>query len=212
MGSIKPGETVCIFGAGPVGLMAMRSAWLMGAGRVIAVDRLEYRLARARSFGDAETLNYEENGNAEVVGRLKELTDGLGPDVCIDAVGCEAQGSRLQGILGAMKLQAGSATALTWSIQAVRRGGNVVIIGVYGPPWNLVPIGEAMNKGVTIRAAQCNVRRYMPHLLKLIRQGVLDPKAIISHRLPLTDAAYAYRIFEKKQDECVKCVLLPQAA
>ncbi len=212
MGSIKPGETVCIFGAGPVGLMAMRSAWLMGAGRVIAVDRLEYRLARARTFGDAETLNYELNGNADVVGKLKEMTDGAGPDVCIDAVGCEAQGSRLQGLLGAMKLQAGSATALTWSIQAVRRGGNVVIIGVYGPPWNLVPIGEAMNKGVTIRAAQCNVRRYMPHLLKLIRQGVLDPKAVISHRLPLTEAAYAYRIFEKKQDECVKCVLLPQAA
>jgi threonine dehydrogenase-like Zn-dependent dehydrogenase len=212
MGSIEPGQTVCVFGAGPVGLMTMRSAWLMGAGRVIAVDRLEYRLERARTFGNAETLDYEQHGKADIVARLKQMTDGAGPDVCVDAVGCEAKGSLLQGVLGAAKLQAGSATALTWAIQSVRRGGHVVIIGVYGPPWNLVPVGDAMNKGLTIRAAQCNVRRYMPHLLKLIRQGVLDPKAIISHRLPLEEAEHAYHIFAGKEDECVKCVLVPHAA
>lgn len=212
MGSIEPGQTVCVFGAGPVGLMAMRSAWLLGAGRVIAVDRFGYRLELAQRFGNAEPIDYEEEGKADVVTRLKQMTDGQGPDVCIDAVGCEAKGSSLHGLLGAVKLQAGNATALSWAIQAVRRGGHVVIVGVYGPPWNLIPMGDAMNKGLTIRAAQCNVRRYMPHLLKLIRQKVLDPQAIVSHRLPLEEAEHAYHLFSEKKDDCVKCVLIPQAA
>lgn len=211
MGSIKPGETVCVFGAGPVGLMTMRCAWLMGAGRVIAVDRLEYRLDFARRWAGAETLNFEDE-DGDVVGPLRALTEGRGPDVCIDAVGCEASGSALQWLLGAAKLQAGSATALGWSIQAVRRGGNVVMIGVYGPPWNLLPIGDAMNKGLTLRGAQCNVKRYMPHLLEHIRAGRLDPKTIISHRFPLERAEEAYRLFDRKHDDCIKCVLIPQLA
>jgi len=127
-------------------------------------------------------------------------------------VGCEASGSALQKILGLGMLQAGSATALAWAIQAVRRGGNVVMIGVYGPPWNLIPVGDIMNKGLTLRGAQCNVKRYMPHLLEHIRAGRLDPKAIISHRFPLEDGPEAYRIFAQKSDECIKCVLLPRAA
>ena len=211
MGGIKAGETVCVFGAGPVGLMAMRSAWLMGAGRVIAVDRLDYRLEFARRWAGAETYNFDDKG-ADVVGYLRSVTEGRGPDVCIDAVGCEAKGSAMQLLLGAAKLQAGSATALTWAIQAARRGGNVVMIGVYGPPWNLLPIGDAMNKGLTLRGAQCNVKRYMPHLLEHIRAGRLDPKNIISHRFALHDAADAYEIFDKKQDECIKCVLIPAQA
>jgi threonine dehydrogenase-like Zn-dependent dehydrogenase len=140
------------------------------------------------------------------------MTDGRGPDACIDAVGCEALGSKVQNLLGKAKLQAGTSTALTWAIRATRRGGNVVLIGVYGPPWNLVPIGEAMNKGLTLRGAQCNVKRYLPHLLEHIRAGRLDPKAIISHRFPLEQGAEAYRMFDEKRDECIKCVLLPQAA
>jgi threonine dehydrogenase-like Zn-dependent dehydrogenase len=211
MGEIKEGETVCVFGAGPVGLMAMRSAWLMGAGRVIAVDRLGYRLDFARQWAQVETVDYEAAGRADVVGRLKAMTGGHGPDVCIDAVGCEASGSILQKALGMSMLQAGAATAVAWSIQAVRRGGNVVLIGVYGPPWNLVPIGEAMNKGLTIRAAQCNVKRYMPRLLEHIRAGRIDARGIISHRFPLDAGADAYRIFARKEDECIKCVLLPAA-
>jgi threonine dehydrogenase-like Zn-dependent dehydrogenase len=212
MGDIHEGETVCVFGAGPVGLMTAKSAWLMGAGRVIVVDRLEYRLELARRWANAETADYTKEGNAHVIDRLRRMTDGRGPDVCIDAVGCEASGSFMQKALGSLMLQAGAATAVDWSIHADRRAGTVVLIGVYGPPFNLVPIGVAMNKGLTIRTAQCSVKRYMPHLLEHIREGRIDPKGIISHRLALEDGPDAYRIFARKQDECVKCVLIPRHA
>jgi len=212
MGEIKPGETVAIFGAGPVGLFAAKSAWLMGAGRVIVVDRLDYRLEFAKRWAQCEILDYEDEGREDVVGKLKKMTDGRGPDVCIDAVGCEASGSFMQKALGMGKLQAGAATALMWSVQAVRRAGNVVAIGVYGPPWNLVPLGEMMNKGLTLRAAQCNVKRYMPRLLEHIRAGRIDPKAMITHRGPLDAAPDLYETFARKQDNCIKCVLVPNAA
>ncbi|HXH81749.1 MAG TPA: zinc-dependent alcohol dehydrogenase [Candidatus Tectomicrobia bacterium] len=210
MGEIKPGETVAVFGCGPVGLFAQRSAWFLGAGRVIGVDHLPERLDLARRWAGAETIDF--SGEDDVVGRLKEMTDGRGPDVCIDAVGLEAVGSTLHAALGAAFLQAGRATALQWAIEAVRRGGNVSIIGVYGPPWNLVPIGTAMNKGLTLRTGQCNVRRYMPHLLEHIRAGRVDPRGIITHRLPLEEAPRAYALFARKQEGCVKCVLTPAAA
>jgi threonine dehydrogenase-like Zn-dependent dehydrogenase len=210
MGEVKAGETVVVFGCGPVGLFAQRSAWLLGAGRVIAVDHVAERLELARRWAGAETVNFTEVD--DVVLHLKGLTDGRGADVCIDAVGLEAAGSTLHRVLGAAFLQAGRATALTWAIDAVRRGGNVAIIGVYGPPWNLVPIGTAMNKGLTLRMNQCNVRRYMPHLLEHIRAGRIDPRAIITHRLPLEEAPRAYDLFARKQDGCIKCVLLPAAA
>jgi threonine dehydrogenase-like Zn-dependent dehydrogenase len=212
MGEIKPGETVAVFGAGPVGLFAAKSAWLMGAGRVIVIDRLNYRLDKAREWANAETINYEDEGGIDVIKTLKKTTDGRGPDVCIDAVGCEASGSFMQKFMGMAMLQAGAATAIDWSIKAVRRGGNVVIMGVYGPPHNLIPIGDAMNKGLTIRAAQCNVKRYMPHLLEHIRAGRIDPKGIISHRFELEEGPDAYNIFSGKKDECIKCVLIPKAA
>lgn len=213
MGDIKEGESVVVFGAGPVGLMAAKSAWLQGAGRVIVVDDVGYRLDLARSWANAETIDFTEHGKHGIVGFLKEISEGRrGPDVCIDAVGCEASGSFLQKALGMSMLQAGAATALMWAIQAVRRGGNVVAIGVYGPPWNLVPIGEAMNKGLTLRSAQCNVKRYLPRLLEHIRAGRIDPKGIISHRVSLEDAPEAYRIFARKEDRCTKCVLVPKAA
>jgi len=212
MGGIKPGETVCIFGAGPVGLMTAKSAWLMGAGRVIVVDRLDYRLEFAKSWAGVETVNYEQVGGSDVVAHLKKLTEGRGPDVCVDAVGCEASGSLMQSVLGGAFLQAGRATGIVWAIQSVRRGGNVVIIGVYGPPWNLVPVGDAMNKGLTIRAAQCNVKRYQPRLLEHIREGRIDAKGIITHRFPLEEAAGAYRIFARTQAACIKSALVPPAA
>ena len=211
MGEIKPGETVVVFGCGPVGLFAQKSAWLMGAGRVIAVDDLDYRLEFARDFSGVETVNFREVG--DVVSHLQKMTDGRGADVCIDAVGCEAKGSLAQSIFGVgLKMMAGSATAINWAIASARKAGNVVIIGVYGPPYNAVDIGTAMNKGLTMRMNQANVKRYMPRLLEHIRAGRIDAQGIISHRLPLEDAVSAYELFDGKQDECIKCVLVPPRA
>lgn len=207
MGEIKPGETVAIFGAGPVGVFTAVSAWLMGAGRVIVIDHVPYRLRFAEEFAGVETIDLRKVDH--IVPYLKELTEGRGPDVCVDAVGLEADGSALHDFLGrVLMLQAGAATVIDWCINAVRKGGNVSLIGVYGPPWNLVPIGAAMNKNLTIRTGQCNTRRYMPHLLEHIRAGRVDPKRLTSHRLPLDQAPEAYRMFAAKQDECRKVVLV----
>ena len=137
--------------------------------------------------------------------------DGRGPDVCIDAVGLEANGSKLHTVLGKyLKLQAGAPTTINWSIDAVRKGGTVVLIAVYGPPWNLVNIGTAMNKGLSLQMGQCNVKRHLPHLLAHIRAGRFDAKALITHRFPLEDAEEAYRLFDEKRDGVIKCVLIPK--
>ena len=211
MGGIKEGDTVVVFGCGPVGIFTQLSAWLLGAGRVIAVDCLDYRLDFAKRVAKAETVDFRQH--KDIVSRLRKMTDGRGPDVCIDAVGCEAEGSKLHRMLGLhMMMESGTPTAIQWSIDAVRRGGNVVLIGVYGPPYNLVNIGTAMNKGLTLRMGQCNVKRYMPHLLEHIRAGRIDPKAIITHRFPLEEVEEAYHVFETKQDGCIKCVLIPPRA
>jgi threonine dehydrogenase-like Zn-dependent dehydrogenase len=209
MGDIRGGETVVVFGAGPVGLFAAKSAWLLGAGRVIVVDHLADRLAFARHFADAETVNLED---VDVVAHLKEMSGGRGPDVAIDAVGLEAEGSNLHTFLGrGLMLQAGTPTALEWAIHSVRKGGRVSVIGVYGPPWNMLPIGTAMNKNLTLRLGQCNTKRYMPHLLEHIRAGRVDARAMISHRMPLADVTRAYEMFAGKLDNCRKVVLLPEA-
>jgi threonine dehydrogenase-like Zn-dependent dehydrogenase len=210
MGDIQEGDTVIVFGCGPVGLFAQKAAWLMGAGRVIAVDHVDYRLEFARRYNNVETVNFAECDDVLTV--LRELTEGRGADVCIEAVGCEASGSLPETVSGKMFMQAGAPTALFWSVHAARRGGRVSIVGVYGPPANFFPVGVAMNKNLTLRLGQCNVRRYMPHLLDLIRAGTIDAKAIISHRFPLEAAPDAYEIFKKKQDECIKCVLIPAHA
>ncbi|HEY8368523.1 MAG TPA: zinc-dependent alcohol dehydrogenase [Thermodesulfobacteriota bacterium] len=208
MGGIQAGDTVVVFGAGPVGLFAARSAWLLGAGRVIVVDHVDYRLEVARRFAQVETLNFRDLD--DVVLHIKDTTAGRGADVSIDAVGLEADGSWLHTALGmGLFLEAGAPTAIEWAIHATRKGGHVSIVGVYGPPFNLVPIGTAMNKNLTLRMGQCNVRRYVPHLLEHIRAGRVDAKAIITHRFPLDQAPEAYRLFERKEDGCVKCVLLP---
>jgi threonine dehydrogenase-like Zn-dependent dehydrogenase len=211
MGSIKSGDTVVVFGCGPVGLFAAKSAWVMGAGRVISVDHLDYRLEFARRWAGVETVNFEEVD--DVVTHLRQLTENRGPDVCIDAVGMEADGLRRQSLTGKLlKLQAGAATAIEWAIATVRKAGHVSIVGVYGPPWNLVNIGTAMNKGLTLRMNQCNVRRYMPHLLDLIRNGVVDAKGIITHRVPLEEVGEAYQMFARKTHDCIKPVLVPAGA
>ncbi len=209
MGGLAGGETVVVFGCGPVGLLAQSSAWLMGAERVIAVDHLPYRLDFARDFAGVETVDFSEVG--DVVPHLKEMTGGRGPDVCIDAVGVEGDGSAMHDFLGrVLKVEAGSPVALEWCIHTVRKGGTVVLIGVYGPPWNLVPIGTAMNKGLTMRMAQCNTRRYMPRLLEHVREGRVQPRKITSHRLPLPEIEEAYRLFARKEEGCRKVVLLPE--
>jgi threonine dehydrogenase-like Zn-dependent dehydrogenase len=210
MGSIAEGDTVVVFGAGPVGLFAMRSAWLMGAGRVIAVDHLEYRLEKARTFGAAETINFKEVDDVVVL--LKRMTDNRGADVCIDAVGCESIGIPFHTLTGRLKTQAGSPVALHWAIETVRKAGHVSVVGVYGPPSNLIPIGTAMNKGITMRMNQCNVKRYMPHLLDHIRAGLVNAKALITHRMPLEEIDEAYRMFAHKRDGVIKAVLIPPSA
>ncbi|HTH10194.1 MAG TPA: zinc-dependent alcohol dehydrogenase, partial [Acidovorax sp.] len=153
MGDIEEGDTVVVFGAGPVGIFAAKSAWLLGAGRVIVVDHVEYRLDFVRQYAQCETVDFK--GVRDMAVHLKKMTDGLGPDVCIDAVGCEAAGSALQTLTGVrMKLQGGAATVLHWCINSVRKGGRVSIVGVYGPTFNAVPIGNAVNKGLTLRMNQ----------------------------------------------------------
>jgi threonine dehydrogenase-like Zn-dependent dehydrogenase len=210
MGAIAPGDTVAVFGCGPVGLVAARSAWLLGAGRVVAIDRVEARLRFAERWAGAETIDLRRV--KDPVPALKELTAGRGPDVCVDAVGMEASGSAAQTLLGRkLKVTPGSTVALSWAIHAVRKGGTVSIVGVYGPPTNLVPIGVAMNKGLTLRMAQANVKRYLPHLLEHVRAGRLDGRGLVTHRLPLEHAPRAYELFDRKEDGCVKCVLLPSA-
>jgi threonine dehydrogenase-like Zn-dependent dehydrogenase len=209
MGEITEDDTVIVFGAGPVALFAMKAAWLLGAGRVIAVDHLAYRLDKARAYANVETVNFREVD--DIVVHLKKITEG-GADVTIDCVGCEATGSSLHKAMGLFKLQSGAPTAVFWCVETVKKGGRVSIVGVYGPPYNLFPLGQAMNKNLTMRMGQCNVKRYMPHLLEHIRDGVIDAKQIISHRFPLEAAAYAYQIFAEKKDECIKCVLIPNQA
>src|SRR5215207_7034297 len=211
MGGIQKGDTVVVFGAGPVGIMSARCAWLFGAGRVIIIDHLEYRLEFVRSYGPAEVYNFKELDDPVVF--LKRTTDWLGADVCIDAVGAEATGSGLQSLLGRkLLMQGGSATALHWAINSVKKGGIVSIVGVYGPIDTLVPIGNVVNKGITIRANQASVKRLLPRLIEHVQNGVLDPKALITHRIPLEDVSDAYRIFSAKLDECIKPVLMPPSA
>lgn len=211
MGDIKKGDTVVVFGAGPVGIFAAKSAWLFGAGRVIVVDHIDYRLDFVRQYTQCETLNFLEH--SDVAHQIRKMTDYRGADVCIDAVGAEADGSFMQTLTGVrLKLQAGAATALHWAINSARKAGTVSIVGVYGPTFNLVPLGNIVNKGLTLRANQANVKRYLPRLLEHIEAGHVDPKAIITHRVPLEEVSEAYHLFSSKLDQCIKTVLIPPKA
>lgn len=211
MGGIQRGDTVVIFGAGPIGIMAARCAWLFGAGRVIVIDQLDYRLEFAKNYAKCEAYNFKSLEDPVVF--IKRTTDSLGADVCIDAVGAEAAGSALQTLTGRkLLLQAGSATALQWAINSVKKGGIVSIVGVYGPTANLVPIGNVVNKGITIRANQASVKRLLPKLIEHVQNGIINPKELITHRIPLEDAADAYRIFADKLDGCIKPVLITPTA
>jgi threonine dehydrogenase-like Zn-dependent dehydrogenase len=209
MCDIKPGDTIAVWGAGPVGLFAIASAYMLGAERVIAIDRFDYRLAMARDLYDADILNYEQVDS--VSDTLAEMTAGRGPDACIDAVGMEAHGHGLEYLYDrtkqALKMEMDRPIALRQAIMSCRNGGIVSVIGVYGGLIDKFPMGTVMNRGLTIRSGQCHVHRYMRPLLERIQNGEIDPTKVITHRLPLADAAKGYDIFLKKEDNCEKVVL-----
>jgi threonine dehydrogenase-like Zn-dependent dehydrogenase len=209
--NIQPGDTVAVWGCGPVGQFAIKSAFMLGAHRVIAIDRVPERLRMARDCG-AETLNYEE---CSILEALKEMTGGRGPDSCIDSVGMEAHGHGL--VYGydrakqAMMLETDRPIALREAIMACRNGGTVSVPGVYGGFIDKVPMGSIMNRALTIKTGQTHVQRYMKPLLERIERGDIDPSFVITHRMSLDEAPEGYRMFRDKVDECIKCVLNPWA-
>jgi threonine dehydrogenase-like Zn-dependent dehydrogenase len=209
MCDITPGDVIAVWGAGPVGQLAIRSAYLMGADRVIAIDRFPYRLRMAKERAGAEIINYEET---DVIEALKEMTAGRGPDACIDAVGMEAHhGSPAMYAYDRSKQAARVETdrpfALREAVMSCKSGGIVSVIGAYGGFVDKFPMGSFMNRSLTMRSGQCHVQRYMRPLLDRIRKGEIDPSFVISHRLHLDDAPRGYEIFRNKQEECTKVVL-----
>jgi alcohol dehydrogenase len=180
----------------------------MGAGRVIVVDHLDYRLQKAREFAFAETLSFAQVG--DVVRELKHMTEGLGADVVIDAVGAEADGHVIQHVTSAkLKMQGGSPVALNWAIDSVRKGGTVSVMGAYGPLFSAVRFGDAMNKGLTLRMNQAPVKRQWPRLFDHIRSGYIRPRDLITHRFPLDEIAEGYHVFSAKLDDIIKPVIVP---
>jgi threonine dehydrogenase-like Zn-dependent dehydrogenase len=207
---IEPGDVIAVWGCGPVGQFAIQSAYLLGASRVIAIDRFPERLRMAREQSKAETLNYEE---VDIADALKAMTGGRGPDACIDAVGMESHGMGMMGAIDrakqAMMLETDRPIALREALMACRNGGNVSIAGVYGGFVDKIPFGSIMNRSLTIKTGQTHVQRYMKPLLERIQNKELDPSCVITHRMSLNDAPHAYEIFKKKQEECIKVVLHP---
>lgn len=209
MCDIMPGDTVAVWGCGPVGLFAIASAYLLGAERVIAIDRIDYRLQMARERCGADTLNYDEVSSVSEA--LIDMTAGRGPDACIDAVGLEAHGHGFEYMYDrakqAMMLESDRPIALRQAIMACRNGGTISVIGVYGGFVDKFPLGTIMNRGLTMKAGQCHVHRYMRPLLERIESGQIDPTMVITHRIPLSDAAKGYETFLNKEDRCEKVVM-----
>jgi threonine dehydrogenase-like Zn-dependent dehydrogenase len=207
---IKPGDTIAVWGCGPVGLFAIVSAFILGAERVIAIDRFEERLKKARDACRAETLDYEQ---VDVQEALRDLTGGRGPDACIDAVGMEGHAHGFFGtydrLKKALRLATDRPTSLRQAILACRNGGTVSVPGVYGGFLDKIPFGSVVNRALTIKSGQTHVQRYLRPLLDLIEQGRIDPSFVVSHRLPLDEAPEAYAMFRDKQQECIKVVLKP---
>lgn len=204
--NLKGGETVVVFGCGPVGLMAQKCAWLKGAGRVIGVDLQPYRLAMAAKAARSETINLYET---DVVEAIRSMTNGRGADVCVDAVGMEADRTMMDKLAGMVHMEAGSIKALKAALSAVRRGGTVTVVGVYGMPYDNFPLGQIFDKGLTMKFGQALVHPYIDELIQWVEEGKIVLDDIITHRLPLSEAPMAYEIFNKKEDSCVKVVLKP---
>jgi threonine dehydrogenase-like Zn-dependent dehydrogenase len=209
--NIQPGNTVAVWGGGSVGQFAIRSAYLLGADRVIAIDHIPERLRMATEQGSAITINYAETG--DVIEALKEYTGGRGPDACIDAVGMEADGNSVDWWTDrakeAVRLSVDRAHVLREAIQACGKGGTVSIPGVYAGFIDQMPMGTAFAKGLTFKLGQTHVQRYLRPLLDRIQNGEIDPAFVITHRMPLDEAPRAYEIFRNKEDNCIKVVLKP---
>lgn len=208
--NIKPGDTVAVWGCGPVGQFAIKSSYLLGAARVIAIDDAPERLRMAAESGGAETINFAEE---DVFDRLKQMTAGLGPDSCIDAVGLEAHGATLDAMYdrakAAMMLATDRPHALRQAIHACRKGGTVSVPGVYGGFLDKFPFGAAFAKGLTFKMGQTHVHKYMKPLLKKVQDGEIDPSFVITHRINLADAPAGYATFKNKEQDCIKVVMKP---
>ncbi len=210
---IEKGDTVAVWGCGPVGQLTVKSAWMLGAGRVIAIDRVPERLALAREQGKAETIDFSKDS---VYDKLQEMTKGRGPDRCIDAVGCEAHSTgSVDAVLDKAKATVGLTTdrahVLREAIMCCRKAGTLSVPGVYVGFLDKIPFGALMNKALTVKAGQTHVQRYTRPLLQKIEAGEIDPSFIITHRLKLADAPAAYKTFRDKEDGCIKVVLKPGA-
>ncbi|MDQ3249138.1 MAG: glutathione-dependent formaldehyde dehydrogenase [Chloroflexota bacterium] len=208
---IEPGDTVAVWGCGPVGQFTIKSAWMLGAGRVIAIDNVPERLQMAAQHGQAETINFDKE---DVYDRLMEMTSGRGPDSCIDAVGAEAHaGGSVDAVVDKAKASVGLGTdrphVLREAIMCCRKGGTLSVPGVYIGFLDKIPFGALMNKGLTVKTGQTHVQRYLNPLLEKIEAGAIDPSFVITHRLKLEDAPEAYKTFRDKKDGCIKVVLTP---
>jgi threonine dehydrogenase-like Zn-dependent dehydrogenase len=207
---IEPGDTVAVWGCGPVGQFAIKSAYMLGAEHVIAIDQVPERLRMAEEHGKATTLNFADE---DIFDKLKEMTGGRGPDRCIDAVGMEAHGTSPDAILDRVKTAAFLATdrphVLRQAITACRKGGTVSVPGVYGGFVDKIPFGALVNKALTLKSGQTHVHKYLRPLLDRIQKGDIDPSFVITHRMSLDDAPHGYEIFNNKQDNCIKVILRP---
>jgi len=207
-GEIKGGETVAIFGAGPVGIMAAKSAWLRGAGRVVIVDTLRYRLDKAEQTANCETILWD-GGEKEVIEQIRAITEGRGADLCVEAVGFEPDRTLLDRAKSVINLEKGSVKVLETCMSAVRRSGIVSVLGVYPTTYDNFPVGQFFDKGITLKGGQAPAHKHIDKLLSYVIEGKVKLDDIITHRLPLSEIAHAYSIFKKKEDNCVKVVLDP---
>lgn len=207
-GQVKGGEIVAIFGAGPVGIMAAKSAWLRGAARVVIIDTVQYRLDKAKLTAACETILWDD-GAKDVVEQIRAISNGRGADVCIDAVGFEPDRSLLDRAKAVINFEKGSVKVLEACMSAVRRGGIVSVLGVYPYHYDNFPIGQFFDKGITIRGGQAPAQKHIDKLMDFVVEGKVKLDDIITHRLPLSEIAHAYEIFNKREDGCVKVVLDP---
>lgn len=206
-GEVKGGEIVAIFGAGPVGIMAAKSAWLRGAARVVVIDTLQYRLDKAQQATNCEVIRWEDAKST--VEQIRDLSGGRGADVCVECVGFEPDRDLLDRAKAVINLEKGSDKVLLACMSAVRRGGIVSVLGVYSSPFDNFPIHQFFDKGITLRGGQAPAQKHIDKLLQYVIEGKVVLDDIITHRLPLAEAAHGYDIFRNKKDNCVKVVLKP---